>query len=219
MSTQGFDHPSNRQREWYVESDEGANVLRRTTPPPAISAPAPPARASTRLSVASWRISRFRSAPIASRTPISRVRALARPSTRLATLPRDREQHERQDTQQANQQWLIGIAIDAALQFGEDGRREGTIRLRITRRESGKDCCRLGTGRFLVTPGFKRPLTVSVRRPRSASCVSSLAPSRTGVIISGTKNVGRARSKRPSKESGTTPTTSKSAPLSRTRLQ
>ena len=52
------------------------NVLRRTTPPPAISAPRAACQGKhERLSVASWRISRFRSAPIASRTPISRARA------------------------------------------------------------------------------------------------------------------------------------------------
>jgi len=47
---------------------------------------APPAVASTRLSMRSWRASRLRVAPSAARTPISRERPAARPSSRPATL-------------------------------------------------------------------------------------------------------------------------------------
>ena len=41
---------------------------------------------STTLSVSSWRTIRARPAPIAARTEISRLRAVARASSRLATL-------------------------------------------------------------------------------------------------------------------------------------
>ena len=68
--------------------DDGENARSRAMPPAAKKAPAaPPASARTRLSVSSIRTSRQRPAPMARRTPISRVRALARPSVRLATLP------------------------------------------------------------------------------------------------------------------------------------
>ena len=48
--------------------------------------PRPPSEASSTLSVSNWRTSRARSAPIDSRTAISCRRAVARASSRLATL-------------------------------------------------------------------------------------------------------------------------------------
>ena len=53
--------------------------------------------------------------------PRARARAAEHEVGDVAT--RDREQYERQNTQQAHQQWLIGIAIHAALQLGKDRRR------------------------------------------------------------------------------------------------
>ena len=65
----------------------GASATSVVTPTRAISAPAIPATtASTTLSVRSWRTSRARPAPTAARTTISRPRAEARASSRLATL-------------------------------------------------------------------------------------------------------------------------------------
>ena len=54
---------------------------------------APPARPSHTASVSSWRMSRPRLAPIASRSAISRRRAIARASRRLTDVRRGDEQH------------------------------------------------------------------------------------------------------------------------------
>ncbi len=65
----------------------GASATSAATPTRATSAPAiPAATASTTLSVRSWRTRRARPAPTAARTTISRPRAEARASSRLATL-------------------------------------------------------------------------------------------------------------------------------------
>ncbi len=68
-------------------SDSGRDAISSCKPYQATSSPAaPPSSASIRLSVSIWRASRPRPAPNAIRTPISRSRAAARISRRLATL-------------------------------------------------------------------------------------------------------------------------------------
>ncbi len=68
-------------------SSPGLSATTERTPQYASSRPStPPASASSRLSVSSWRTSRSRLAPSAVRTAISFERAAARASNRLATL-------------------------------------------------------------------------------------------------------------------------------------
>ena len=61
---------------------------------------APPTIDSTRLSVSSCRIRRGRSAPSADRSASSRLRAVARASSRLATLAQQIEEHEGDDAEE-----------------------------------------------------------------------------------------------------------------------
>jgi hypothetical protein len=51
----------------------------------------------------------------------------------------DGEQYERENTQQADHERLIRVAIDTALQLGQDGRSYGLVELWITCGESGED--------------------------------------------------------------------------------
>ncbi len=66
---------------------DGASVISPLMPHDATMTPsAPPASASTALSVSSWRMTRQRPAPSALRTAISLARAVPRASSRFATL-------------------------------------------------------------------------------------------------------------------------------------
>src|ERR1041384_7110937 len=78
---------ASRRRGMYHGRPPGTRSPNNRTPAAASATPSrPPAPASTRLSVSSWRTRRPRPAPIATRTPISRWRAAPRVSIRLATL-------------------------------------------------------------------------------------------------------------------------------------
>ena len=75
---------SKKSDELSDPSNDTKARLRPWASQPPMSAPA---SATSRLSAMSWRMRRRREAPIASRTAISRSRALARASIRLARLP------------------------------------------------------------------------------------------------------------------------------------
>jgi len=70
----------------------------------------------------------------------------------------DGEQYERENTQQADHERLIRVAIDTALQLGQDGRSHGLVELWITCGESGEDRRRFGAGRISRHTGLQPSL-------------------------------------------------------------
>ena len=96
---------------------------------------APPISDSTTLSVSSCRMMRRRPAPSAERTASSRVRAVARASSRFATLRAADQQHEPDDAEEQHR-GRLQIAADHRVVQRLDGHRAALVELGILARQS-----------------------------------------------------------------------------------
>ncbi len=157
------------RRSTTTSSKKGSNVTERmrSRPQAARRRPrAPPARARTRPSVKSWRRRRLRLAPRAARTAVSRCRAAPRASMRLATFAQATASTRTTATAsrvKATHEPALVIAcrngITVALQpelVAGWSRCSLSARARISAAASATSA-----------PGFKRPVTRSVRVSRS----------------------------------------------------
>ena len=178
-----------------------ARRIAAPTPMPSI----PPSTASTRLSVSSCLMMRPRAAPSADRTAISRVRAAARASSRLATFA----QH-RSSTKPTTPSRNIDVVAKSLPTMPA---RTGSTITPVPLFASGYACASRSAMTFssacaasIVTPGFSRATTSKARAARNVGMSGNWPDSVQ--ISAGRENCTL---------SATTPTTVYGWPFSRTR--
>ena len=104
---------------------------------PAATPRTPPMSDSIRLSVSSWRTTRRRSAPSADRIASSRVRAVARASSRLATFAQQISSTKPTTPRKSSDVWRSSAPITASCSGSSAAPRPG-VRLRELAREPGR---------------------------------------------------------------------------------